>query len=1051
MNKKIFIILIAVCISIFTFRVANAQSIPQMSPWRVVSGVIEPRNSNNTVRLSTTTAGCTGISATGELYSTGTACGTGGGGGGGSAGGTWSTTTSTVAGQLINYSNNVTDITSIGANSTTTAKFFFDPNTNRFIIKSGNVGIGTTTPYAPLSVVGQVVGSYFTATSTTATSTLSNVYVKTVNDYTVYADQFSGTDQGAKLIAATNALPSTGGIVDARGLTGLQAISSASYTLGKSNGSPVTYIFGNSTTTLNTGISPIYLYDNVTIVGNNTNFRALNSGVGIAGTAGFFSSYTTTTTGTITAGSNSLTVSDASYIKPGKLVGVLGGLGASSNQSTTLNGGIDAVVTTIALTSTTGLSSGEVYTMIVDNEIVSGTLSGSNLVSVTRGLYGTTGASHSTGATIAILRGMVSRVTAVSGTTITLEDSSTLSLTNTVIDIGSFNIFFEGSMTIDGRQNRAGSDEASNPTGILLKFATNVHVGDEVTIKNFDHAGVFLRNAWYNNIGGTYIGIGRPDNNLGFGIIAFLQCKGNYIHPLSIHDTGRFALAIDDRTTGADQYDGAGTYNTIEAGSITASSSIARGDAILLQGALHNRINFGSIYMPNSNGAIELRSTQWTSQPNVANNILVGSSITSNIPILDDTTSVDNYINVAKIVGSISILGDTAVQQKSGFFGTDIGVGTTTPIARLEVVESNNNTTRPIFRVSNVSAFATTTAFVVDASGNSAFGTSTLRDTYNFARAGGAGGFGININNFLTGSGRDIQFIARPFVDSQLGGFVFTTRSGASGDKDALVLSATGNTGLGTTSPYAKLSVEGSSALGNSATAGFFTATTTATSTFTGGIQTNLLNVTSSTASSTFANGISLSGGCFAINGVCISGGGGGGGSSGPVTTTLEADCEPQTDSTDFAPGGAYWQPIYGFTLTNATSSRLICNVAIPKNLATTPNISILPFLTATGTPSTGIAVVDVSATTTNLFQNWYTVNFTDIHAASTTASKRWQLTTGTSLPLNSTTTITLAGLVTPVAGDILKFEITRYGADANDTVDNDVFIPKVLVQLDTN
>ncbi|MEX1120406.1 MAG: helix-turn-helix domain-containing protein, partial [Candidatus Paceibacterota bacterium] len=38
---------------------------------------------------------------------------------------------------------------------------------------SKNVGIGTSTPYAKLSVVGQVVGEYFTATSTTATSTFS--------------------------------------------------------------------------------------------------------------------------------------------------------------------------------------------------------------------------------------------------------------------------------------------------------------------------------------------------------------------------------------------------------------------------------------------------------------------------------------------------------------------------------------------------------------------------------------------------------------------------------------------------------------------------------------------------------------------------------------------------------------------------------------------------------------------------------------------------------------------------------------------------------------
>jgi hypothetical protein len=72
--------------------------------------------------------------------------------------------------------------------------------------------------------------------------------------------------------------------------------------------------------------------------------------------------------------------------------------------------------------------------------------------------------------------------------------------------------------------------------------------------------------------------------------------------------------------------------------------------------------------------------------------------------------------------------------------------------------------------------------------------------------------------------------------------------------------------GIGTSSPMSALAVAGI------ITANSINATsTTATSTFSGGLQANLLNVTSQTATSTFANGINLTGkGCFAISGTCI-------------------------------------------------------------------------------------------------------------------------------------------------------------------------------------
>jgi len=74
----------------------------------------------------------------------------------------------------------------------------------------------------------------------------------------------------------------------------------------------------------------------------------------------------------------------------------------------------------------------------------------------------------------------------------------------------------------------------------------------------------------------------------------------------------------------------------------------------------------------------------------------------------------------------------------------------------------------------------------------------------------------------------------------------------------------TGNVGIGTTTPFAKLSVAGSAYIGGTITAtGTLNITGAGTSTFA-----SLINVTSN-ATSTFAGGINVTGGCLSVNGVC--------------------------------------------------------------------------------------------------------------------------------------------------------------------------------------
>jgi hypothetical protein len=76
---------------------------------------------------------------------------------------------------------------------------------------TGNVGIGTTTPYAMLSVAGEVVGRNFTATSTTATSTFAGGL--NVNSGSILHDFSSGITSISNLELGALSFDTNAGVV----------------------------------------------------------------------------------------------------------------------------------------------------------------------------------------------------------------------------------------------------------------------------------------------------------------------------------------------------------------------------------------------------------------------------------------------------------------------------------------------------------------------------------------------------------------------------------------------------------------------------------------------------------------------------------------------------------------------------------------------------------------------------------------------------------------------------------------------------------------------
>ncbi|MFA6432617.1 MAG: kelch repeat-containing protein, partial [Candidatus Paceibacterota bacterium] len=427
-----------------------------------------------TVRFTGLTDGCLQTSA-GIVTSSGSPCGAGGG-----SSGTWSTTTSSVAGQFVNYPNNSTDIVAIGANSTTSAKFWFDPNTQTSYL-SGNVGFGTTSPWRSLSVYGDsdlgtnALAGYFTATST-ATSSLPNLLVSSFGLSTAAAGcaQFGAggflTSTGVNCGSGSGSSFGKSWEINAFGAlaptTTIGIMVNASSTIGDGTQAGGLTINGGATTTGNAYFAGTITTANLTLAALTGPLQAVDGVVSAAST--IYPLYGGTGLNAVGASSTVLQSTGASLVyqklSPGLFTtpnisqwtndaGYLTSLaGAASSTLLADNNSFTGLNSFTYASSTAFTSTGSAYLATLGGSVGIGTTTPGSLLSVgnTNGInFSTATSTFSSTGGINLASGCFAVNGTCVGTNLGTVTSVGLASTNSTLTIGSSPITSSGNITVD--------------------------------------------------------------------------------------------------------------------------------------------------------------------------------------------------------------------------------------------------------------------------------------------------------------------------------------------------------------------------------------------------------------------------------------------------------------------------------------------------------------------------------------------------------------------------------------------------------------------------
>jgi hypothetical protein len=804
-------------------------------------------------------------------------------GGGGEV--TWATTTSSVGGQLVNYSNSNTDIIAIGSNSTTTAKIFFDPNTNTSYF-NGSVGIGTTSPYAKLAVDGRGVfnqdvrANYFTATSTSIASTfpyasttaLSATTLCLTSDCRTAWPTVTAFDwlQQSNIFSVNSLTPSStlpiwikstatstfaGGIEswDKIGAPYFNATSSsATSTFAgglQAGGSSGLYVLNNG----NVGIGTVAPSATLHIAGSLKATTGNFSGSVWMNTDSYFYSTLQGYSGGIAKISFNPVTNGNSYFNTGGNVGI----GTTSPyQKLSVAGGnihVGGVVISTSTTassvfpyaSTTALSA---TTLCLTSDCRTSwpvdTTSSSTLLSDANNWTGsnTFNSVTTSGITVGSLNGPLQANNGVVSATTSIG----------VIYGGTGANSFTGGQLVYGSGTGALSSVATgtiSSSGGISVTANRSVIGGALSIAcdiaSASQAGCISSTDWstFNSKVGTYDWV--QQSNV-FGV--------NSLTPTSTLPIWIKSTATSTFAGGIESWDkiGAPYFN---ATSTTATSTFAGG----LQAG-----GSSGLYVLN-NGNVGIGTATPVTKLDVNGSAIIRSSLRLNSALIYGGFN-DSLYNRASLQmydtdrGNIiaTPYNGLVINSKLSAFATDplfilkkngsevlqvnssgsLGIGTTSPFAKLSISANALDTYNPtLFNISSsTNGTATTSLFTVLANGNVGIGIENPNVALQVA-----GAIKARNNSIIVTDGTDTSKLTldtnSTITANSSGGLILNTLGAfpvivKTNSIERLRVDSSGNLGIGTTSPYAKLSVVGE------VVAEYFHATsTTATSTFAGGMS----------------------------------------------------------------------------------------------------------------------------------------------------------------------------------------------------------------------